>query len=311
MALAGTALAAPMWGELFPLEQPDGTPVEVRIWGDEFYRVVESPDGYTLVRDPDSGVICYARLSDDRYELLSTGVRFDTQPAAGLGLAKHLRIDPAEAQRQSQAVRDQAAAHDAAVMAELGLNKQRQSAPCTGDVQGICLIIDFNDEPATIPAQHVNDYCNQVGYSGYGNHGSVRDYFYDVSDGALTYTNFVPTAWFRASHLKSYYDDCDAPYGQRAREMVREALNYLNSQGFDFSEYDSNNDGLIDGINCFYAGYTSCGWAQGLWPHSGTMSWFAGGPISTITTAIRPGWAAFASCAPALLAPTPRNRAPT
>ncbi len=38
-------------GELFDLRQPDGSLVPVRIWGDEFYRVVESLDGYTLVRD--------------------------------------------------------------------------------------------------------------------------------------------------------------------------------------------------------------------------------------------------------------------
>ncbi len=45
------ASAAPVMGELFDLRQPDGSLVPVRIWGDEFYRVVESLDGYTLVRD--------------------------------------------------------------------------------------------------------------------------------------------------------------------------------------------------------------------------------------------------------------------
>ena len=70
-----TTNADPVWGEFFELDQPDGSRVEVLIWGDEFYRVVESLDGYTLVRDPATGVICYARLSADGNDLVSTGVR--------------------------------------------------------------------------------------------------------------------------------------------------------------------------------------------------------------------------------------------
>ena len=55
----------PVVGEVFSQRQPDGTSVNVRTWGDEFYGVVESLDGYTLVRDPDSGATCYAWLSWD------------------------------------------------------------------------------------------------------------------------------------------------------------------------------------------------------------------------------------------------------
>ena len=63
----------PVWGDKFTFEQPDGKKVDVRIWGDEFYRVVESLDGYTLTRDPNTGEICYARLSSDGNTLVSTG----------------------------------------------------------------------------------------------------------------------------------------------------------------------------------------------------------------------------------------------
>ncbi|MBU8870011.1 MAG: M6 family metalloprotease domain-containing protein [Gemmatimonadales bacterium] len=262
-------LGAPSWGDEFTLEQPDGTEVQVRIWGDEFYRVVESLDGFTLVRDSDTGEICYADLSENGRELLSTGFIVGGVSGEDLGLDRHLRIDPDAARAIAQSLRDEAAAIERAELA----TKDAADTPMPstlGDVKGILLLIDFSDEPASIPASAVEDYANLPGYTGYGNNGSVRDYFHDVSNGALTYTNFVPTAWFRASKPKSYYDDCDAPYGTRARELVREALTYLNNQGLDFSEYDANDDGYIDAINCFYAGTTSCGWALGLWPHSGT-----------------------------------------
>jgi M6 family metalloprotease-like protein len=272
--------ADPVWGERFELKQPNGNIVEVRIWGDEFYRVVESMDGYTLVRDPDTDIICFARLSDDGNSFVSTGVDVHSASGESLGLQPHLRIN-ADAQRaivrekRLEAARGErqvleAAGKDMATMAAMG-------PPDNGNVKGICLIVDFSDEIATIPAGNINDYCNQIGYSGYGNNGSVRDYFYDVSDGNLTYTNYVTPAYYRAQYPKSYYDDCNAPYGQRTRELIIEALQDLEDNGFDFSQYDSNNDGLIDAINCFYAGVTSCGWANGLWPHSWTVTFNADG----------------------------------
>ncbi|MCG8697295.1 MAG: hypothetical protein MI922_04520, partial [Bacteroidales bacterium] len=52
--------------------QPDGSPVPVRVWGDEFYQHVESPDGHTLVRNKQSRWICYAELSVDGMALIPT-----------------------------------------------------------------------------------------------------------------------------------------------------------------------------------------------------------------------------------------------
>ena len=277
LTAAAPVQGAPVWGEIFQLEQPDGRQVDVRIWGDEFYRVVESLDGYTLVRDPESGEICYARLSMDSHDLISTRVRCDAVSGEELGLAKHLRIDPEVARSLAAAVRSEANAREEQFLQQLGIERDRIEPPCTGRVQGICLIIDFVDEVGTVPPIEISQYCNQSGYSGYGNHGSVRDYFYDISDGNLIYTNYVPAVYYRAQRPKSYYDDCSATYGERAVELVQEALNDLDSQGFDFSNYDSNGDGIIDAINCFYAGSTQCGWAHGLWPHSGWVEFSADG----------------------------------
>jgi len=271
------AEADPVNGDIFDLEQPAGTTVSVRIWGDEFYRVVESLDGYTLVRDEVSGEICYARLSRDGDRLESTHVSVSSARGEDQGLIKHLRIKASAVNRIVSAARARHNAYDQQVLAQLRLQKDRLSAPSSGNVVGICLIIDFSDEVSTIPASEIDSYCNQAGYSGYGNNGSVRDYFYDVSDGNLTYTNYVTPSYYRAQQPKSYYDDCSVPSGVRSRELIIEALDNLESSGFDFSQYDSNADGLIDGINCFYAGTRGCGWAMGLWPHSGGLTWSADG----------------------------------
>lgn len=45
-ALVQRAAADPVYGKVFSLKQPDGSPYQVKIWGDEFYRIVESLDGW-------------------------------------------------------------------------------------------------------------------------------------------------------------------------------------------------------------------------------------------------------------------------
>ena len=109
-------------------------------------------------------------------------------------------------------------------------------------MRGILLLVDFTDEPGTMEPAELEAAFNQIGYTGFGNNGSVRDYFYDVSGGALEYTNWVPAAYMRAPYPKTYYEDPSVQYGQRARQLVLWALGELDAQGHDFSVYDANGD---------------------------------------------------------------------
>ncbi|MDD5328189.1 MAG: M6 family metalloprotease domain-containing protein [Phycisphaerae bacterium] len=256
-------------GEIYNLRQPDGATVTVKIWGDEFYQVVESLDGYTLIRDPNTAVICYARLSTDGAELLSTQVRAG-QSRETLDIEPHIRISPQAVRQKVGTARTQLAAKTVPTdETEVLRTYSESSLPET--VRGICLIIDFPDEPGTILPAEVNNFCNQIGYTGSGNNGSVRDYFYDVSDGDLLYTNYVPTAYYTAIHEKSYYDNPSESVGPKAIELILEALNYLEDNGFDFSQYNFN------GVSCLYAGNCDSGWSKGLWPHQGSISFSADG----------------------------------
>lgn len=52
VAPVSTTVGAPVFGDVMTVRQPDGSKLKVRIWGDEFYGVTETPDGYTILRDP-------------------------------------------------------------------------------------------------------------------------------------------------------------------------------------------------------------------------------------------------------------------
>ncbi len=272
---AALVWAAPHEGDEFILAQPDGSAVQVRVWGDEYYQHVENLAGYTLVRDQATGIICYALLAVDGLSFVSTGVPADAPPPAGL--VRGLQLPPHARAAAARAVRERFLAEDRAMLA----NKSSSPQPSThGVVIGLTLIIDFADEVGTVPPSAFVDYVNQLGYTGYGNNGSVRDYFRDVSGGALDYINHVPSAYLRAPQPKSYYEDPNVSFGLRARELVLWGLNQLRNQGHDFSQHDSNGDGYIDAINVFYAGNPSGGWSSGLWPHSWVVSFSANGVSS-------------------------------
>ena len=72
-----------------------------------------------------------------------------------------------------------------------------------GNYVGLCVLVQFPDVPGTIASAEVDNYYNQAGYTGFGNNGSVRDYFFDVSDGNLTYTNVV-TAYVTAANNRAH-----------------------------------------------------------------------------------------------------------
>src|SRR5690554_3459398 len=75
-------ISAPHNEEKFELRQPDGSLVPVRVWGDEFYQDVECLEEFTLIRDPQTNWICYAELSPDGNEYVSTGVIYHGKSTA-------------------------------------------------------------------------------------------------------------------------------------------------------------------------------------------------------------------------------------
>lgn len=274
--MPSVAWAHPIAGETMPFRQPDGTMVELRVWGDEFYAVAETLDGFTVVEDPTTRAACYAKLSADGTKLESTGIVVGKGEAAVVGVGQHIRITAEAAKAAITANRRINEARRAAFLATEKGSVATESIT-TGSPKGLCLIVDFSDDVATISASAVADFCNKVGYTANGNNGSVRDYFYSISDQKLTYTNYVPSAYYRAKNPKTYYTDQSIGYGTRAQELIREALDSLKASGFNFSQCDTNSDGTVDALNCFYAGSSNSPWSEGLWPHASWMSWCSGG----------------------------------
>lgn len=274
-------MPTPFQGELFTFQNPDGTELTLRGWGNQFEAVFETLNGFTVVKAED-GYLEYAVLADEGATLKPSGTRVDAADPQTLNLPRHVRLTR-EASRLHATQTREAMGPAPQWMKRRQAQKQVRNAesdqpgtapppnPTTGDYLGLVLLVDFSDFPATIARQEVDDFCNKAGYSGFGNNGSAFDYFRDVSDGKLRYKNLV-AAYYRAAHPRTYYTDPAIEYGVRAQELIREALDSLVDNGFDFSNLTIDSNGFIRALSVFYAGTRSNSWSEGLWPHSWALA---------------------------------------
>jgi M6 family metalloprotease-like protein len=258
--------AAPYNGEIVKFRQPDGTSVDVRLFGDEYYMRAEGLDNYTLIRDKTTGWICYAVLSDNGSGLVSTGIVYkgraedNSSLRNDLTIPKHLDIN---GKNRIAEISGNKRLLNRKISGETSNNTPPY--PVSGNIKGLCIVVDFSDEPATVPISEFTDFCNKMDYSGYGNNGSLRKYYSDISGGVVDYQNVV-YGYFRAPNTFEYYDQL--PQSQGAPQILAWALNKLDTDGFDFSTLSTNPDGSIIAINLMFTGSPQ-NWSQGLWWHQG------------------------------------------
>lgn len=278
--LAFQAFAAPYWGEIQKFKQPDGTWVEVKLYGDEFYIRAEGLDGYTVLRDEETNWICYAELSGTGAQLLSTGMHYTGTQAnvaslkSDLNLPKHLEMN----QAALEAIRSK---NNLLMNGNQPINRFQNRAanapaPPTGKVKGLAIIVDFSDEPGTLQMSDFEAFLNGDNYTAYGNKGSVKEYFSDISGKVLEYENVV-YGWYRAPKTFAAYDAM--AYAAGAQEILGLALNWIKSKGFDFSTLTINS-GKIRAINLMYTG-TPPTWSKGMWHHMGEYTKFSANGVSS------------------------------
>jgi M6 family metalloprotease-like protein len=269
-------------GKVFTFTQPDGSQVKLRGSGNQYHAVFETLDGYTVTKNSQTGFFEIAQLTPDGLGLepaidlaaplngpaagVQPGLRVRAEAARAAAQASTLAVGGRRCEERRQERRQQFRALRVAAAAggPLLAPPQRQTV---GDFVGLCLLVDFSDEPATIERDEVDRFCNQQGYDGFGNNGSVRDFFFDNSLGRCRYTNIV-APYYRASRPKTYYTNSQINQPLRAYELINEAIAHLRANGFDFTRLTVDAQGFIYALNFYYAGGVTNNWAEGLWPHS-------------------------------------------
>ena len=265
------AKAVPAYPGLMSRQQPDGTMLSVRLHGDEYLSFTTTEDGYTITRRAD-GFYCYARLNADgyleptNYVARDADQRTDAERQWLQGVDKYLvPAMSTDAADRRQAEENRRARARAAAQANTPLFDY-------GNFHGLIILAQFKDRKFSREdyPEIVTDMVNQENYTGYGNvgngvfTGSVRDYFYDNSTGIFA-PQFDVVGPYTVNVGEEYPNKTE-----KALQLMKKVADAADND-VDFSQYDLDQDGVVDMVYIIFAGYGANYVGEEsklLWPHA-------------------------------------------
>lgn len=245
-----------------PVVQPDGTTLQIIARGNQFQHWSETTDGYTVVKSK-SGYYEYAKEQNGRLTgsgIVARNPQQRTLPAqrAMLSLTKH--ASPVASALQIQQLRQQLSPfRNARTQAE-------GTMPAKGKIRVLAICVDYPDYPSSIST---NSFLGM--FNGPSDKPTFRQYFLNNSYGQLDISVDV-VGWIRAKKgYENYGHDIDG-YAS-AKGLVAEAIEGAEKQGVDFSKYDNNNDGKVDGVIIIHSGpgAEEGGRTEYIWSHRWSM----------------------------------------
>jgi len=287
LSVAATATAVPARRLTTTVIQPDGTELTITSAGDEYSHYYLTDDRQAVLRGAD-GAYYFAEPGLNGImpsKVLASGSvrRSAAQTAFLSSLDRNEMIrsinsarDRRTPRRQSRAASDVQQSISSDPSSTLGL--LNNSFPRFGKVKTIVILVQFSDKKFTIskPNAFYNDMMNKKGFNSYGATGSARDWF-DYCSGGLFEPQFDVYGPYTLSKNMKYYGGNDI-YGNdaNAAEMIAEAVQLADSD-IDYSQYDMDNNGEVDNVYVFYAGFGESDnqnkLADTVWPHQWHMSY--------------------------------------
>ena len=253
--------AVPATQKSLKLRQPDGTFVNIYMYGDEHSHYITDTKGYPVEKSKD-GFYCYigadGLVTDAVLTMQETTSR--KSKARGIDQAKPADVLKAYLQRRPTA-------------SERRFATKRKSA-VLGKRKVPVILVQFPDVSLTTGTkERFNDMMNKEGYNYDGATGSCVDYFRDNSGGQFQpqFDVLGPVTLDRES---SYYGQNDTNGNESyLGYMIKEACKKLDDE-VDFSQYDNDGDGELDYVYVYYAGKGEhdTGVSSLIWPQSWYMS---------------------------------------
>ena len=123
-----------------------------------------------------------------------------------------------------------------------------EGMPTSGNVKVLALLISFNDYPGVTTPEYFTSRLFGDGAGG-PPFDSLRNFYRRSSYNQLNIDGSV-LGWYQAPYARSTV----AETNQGRQTVIKEALNYYEAQGHDFSQYDNDGDGAIDYFCVFWTG---------------------------------------------------------
>ncbi len=216
-----------------------------------------------------NGIHKYARLTADGRRV-STGVKAQEIQHRTNAEKKLVReLQDVTVQKRIESIQNSArvSAAQKTVSADNGF-------PLTGSPRSLVILVNFADKNFVVKneKQAFTNLLNEKGYSANGGTGSARDYFSDASNGIFA-PQFDVVGPYTLPQNMEYYGGNVNDNDKNPRQMVLDACRLADEAGMDFKQYDTDNNGVIDNVFIYYAGYNEAegGGDNTVWPHRWSM----------------------------------------
>ena len=238
--VAASMMAVPAYRGWRTVTQPDGTQIEVRQMGDEFYHYWETKNGKIVEPQDDGTFLATEKAKPDHQQWLrqrKASSMYPSKPRKAIG--------------------------------------ERNLAP-----RGLVILVQFKDIKfkSENTKADFQDMMNKAGYNYNGATGSAVDYFKAQSNndhnpvfdviGPVTLKN--EREYYGAQGKIGGYDQND----MYIADFVVDAVLAADELGCDFSQYDADNDKKVDIVYFIYAGQGQAdgGATETIWPHNWELS---------------------------------------
>lgn len=272
-ALPLIAGAVPAKPGVHQVTNPDGTKVAVQHFGDE---------NFSYYTDAQAKYVYKMDIKGNLVPMIKNGAAVQATPANISMLQAEAEALDRKASAKAKAPQQRMAALD---------NNGRSLFPTKGKVKSMVVLVEFSDRKFSIPdiKQKFTDLCNKEGYDGYNALGSAADYYKACSENQFepTFDVYGPVQISKTAGYITGFDMINSGISSagkymRMYELIRESLELLDKQGVDFSQYDYDNDNIVDNIFFYFAGHGQAdyyGDSQGyeydkrtcIWPHQSSV----------------------------------------
>lgn len=252
------------------IAQPDGSKITIRLFGDERVHYSQTMDGYTTFR-ASSGFVYYGELNS-RGDLVISDTRAHN-PGERTMRERNFLNKTGKDLRYSERQLEKA----------LGKRKPRGenldnqeywgvngTFPTTGNRRFLVILVGFADLSFVKSQSDFDTLLN-------GATNSFKDYYLDNSFNQLNVTTDVVGPYTLSGDMDTYGANDSQGYDINPRLMVQEGVDAAEADGVDFSLYDNDGNGYVDGIMVVHAGYGEEAGAPAdtIWSHRWTLSSYA------------------------------------
>jgi len=246
--------------------QADGTTITIQMHGDEHFNYITTEDGY-LIRKDEKNIFRYAKFANGAFEILDQ----KATNANKRDLNEKLVVEKLE---QNPNLSSVLLARRAQRISKISTNTTATNQfPVTGSPRSLVILVNFSDKSYVTPNPKTafTNLLNETGYSVNDGTGSARDYFIESSFGQFS-PQFDVVGPFNLSPNMAYYGTNDTnDKDQNPRQLIIDACAAADANGVDFKTYDIDNNGIVDNIFVFYAGFNeaenSASMPNTIWPH--------------------------------------------